>query len=82
MAKTWGAVFLDPFVVTLLNSDGDQVLSRQFTDSRTFYVWDDIHVRARHVRIDSLEHGDGEWNFFFLNFGLVEFFIVLFTCCQ
>ena len=56
VAKSWGVVFIDPFSVTLLNSFGEQVASSQFTDSRTFYTWEDIHVRARYVRLDSLEY--------------------------
>ena len=55
LAKSWGVVFIDPFIVTLLDSTGGQVASRRFTDSRTFYIWEDINVRARHIRIDSLE---------------------------
>ncbi len=45
--------------MTLLDSHGDQVTSKRFTDSRTFYVWDDINVRARHLRIDALKHEGG-----------------------
>ena len=56
LAKGWGVVFMDPFSVTLLDSSGTQVASRKFTDSRTFYTWEDIHVRARFVRLDSLEY--------------------------
>lgn len=56
LAKSWGVVFIDPFSVTLLNSGGEQVASHRFTDSRTFYTWEDIHVRARYVRLDSLEY--------------------------
>ena len=56
LAKGWGVVFLDPFSVTLLDSGGGQVASHRFTDSRTFYNWENIHVRARYVRLDSLEY--------------------------
>ena len=49
-------VFMDPFTVTLSNSKGKQVASKTFTDSRTFYLWEDINVRARFVRLDSLNY--------------------------
>ena len=56
LAKSWGVVFVDPFSVTLLDSGGTQVASHRFTDSRTFYLWEDVYVRARYVRLDSLEY--------------------------
>ena len=56
LAKSWGTVFMDPFSVTLLDSGGTQVASHRFTDSRTFYLWEDVHVRARYVRLDSLDY--------------------------
>ena len=56
LAKSWGVVFMDPYSVTLLDSGGTQVASRRFTDARTFYLWEDVYVRARYVRLDSLEY--------------------------
>lgn len=47
---------MDPFSVTLLDSGGTQVASHRFTDSRTFYLWEDVYVRARYIRLDSLEY--------------------------
>lgn len=49
-------MFIDPFVLTLSDSRGNQVSSHRFTDSRTFYLWEEVNVRARFVRIDSLEY--------------------------
>ena len=49
-------VFLDPFAVTLSDSHGNQVGSKTFNDSRTFYLWEEINIRARYVRIDSLNY--------------------------
>jgi hypothetical protein len=56
LAKVWGDVFLNPFAVTLIDSYGNQVASKTFRDSRTFYLWEDINQRARLVRLDSLEY--------------------------
>lgn len=61
LAKTWGAVFIDPFVLTLSDSRGNQVSSHRFTDSRTFYLWEEVNVRARFVRIDSLEYPESRY---------------------
>lgn len=30
--------------------------SKTFTDRRTFYLWEDINIRARFVRLDSLDY--------------------------
>ena len=56
LAKSWGVVFPNPFVVTLTDSHGNQVASRVFNDSRTFYLWEEVGQRARFVRLDSLEY--------------------------
>lgn len=56
LAKAWGNVFLNPFIVTLIDSYGNQVASKSFRDSRTFYLWEDVNARARIVRLDSLEY--------------------------
>ena len=56
LAKSWGVVFINPFSVALLDSSGVQVASQSFSDSRTFYIWDNVHARARYVRLDSLEY--------------------------
>ena len=61
LAKSWGGVFIDPFSVTLLDSRGEQVASRRFTDTKTFYIWEDIHVRARYVRLDSLDYAGARY---------------------
>ena len=47
---------MDPFIVTLIDSNGVQVASKTFTDSRTFYLWEDINLRVRYVRLDSLDY--------------------------
>ncbi|KAL5494090.1 hypothetical protein EMCRGX_G015362 [Ephydatia muelleri] len=57
----WGIVrdwqtFIDPFSVTLLDTGGQQVVSRQFSDARPFYVWHNVEHRARFVRLDSLDY--------------------------
>ena len=49
---------MNPFVVTLSDSFGNQVASHSFTDARTFYLWEGINNRARFVRIDSLDFPD------------------------
>jgi hypothetical protein len=56
LAKAWNDAFIDPFIVTLTDSYGNQVASKTFRDSRTFYLWEDINQRARLVRLDSLEY--------------------------
>lgn len=61
LAKSWGVVFIDPFSVTLLDSSGGQVATHSFTDSRTVYTWEEIHVRARFVRLDSLEYSGARY---------------------
>ena len=61
LAKSWGVVFINPFSVTLLDTSGAQVASQTFSDSRTFYTWEAIQVRARYVRLDSLEYAAERW---------------------
>ncbi len=57
LAKSWGDyALLNPFVVTLTDSEGSKVASKTFQDGRTFYVWEDVYRRARHVRLDSLQY--------------------------
>ena len=61
---------MSPFVITLINSMGNQVASKIFNDNRTFYLWEDISVRARYVRLDSLAY---EWPRFFIVCGVEVF---------
>ena len=56
LAKHWGVVFPNPFMVTLTDSLGNRAASRIFNDSRTFYLWEGVNQRARFVRLDSLEY--------------------------
>ena len=53
--KEW-QTFIDPFIVSLLDTNGQQVASRRFRDGRPFYVWRDVDRVARFVRIDSLDY--------------------------
>ena len=54
LAKSWGNHFINPFSVTLLDSAGNLVGTKTFNDSRTFYLWEDVNLHARYIRLDSL----------------------------
>ena len=49
-----GGGFFAPFQVSLIDSQGETVMMKHFIDNRTFYVWEEINVRAKYIRIDTI----------------------------
>jgi hypothetical protein len=54
IGKSWKSSYLCPFQVSLLSSDGKEVLKKVFTDDRAVYVWDDVNVLATQVHIETV----------------------------
>ena len=57
MIKEWD-VSVNPFQVSLIDSEGNVVNKRVFKDSRIFYIWEEIDTRAEIIRIDTLGNKD------------------------
>ena len=57
LVKEWD-ISINPFQVSLLDSQGNVVSKRVFKDSRTHYLWEEVGTRAEILRIDTLGNTD------------------------
>ena len=48
--------FFAPFRVSLVDSQGETVMTKRFLDNRIFYIWEEINIRAKYVHIDTISN--------------------------